>query len=87
MIICSCNVISDHDVRNAVSAADDVLRHAKHVYGSLGCSMECGRCVRTIRTVIDDTLGACAQACQPGCRHSRQAEDTSAQDEFALAAS
>lgn len=87
MIICSCNVISDHDVRNAVSGADDVLRHAKHVYGCLGCSMECGRCARTIKSVIDEALGACAQACQPGCPHSREAADTSVQDGFALAAS
>jgi len=31
MIVCSCNVITDHDVRSAVSGADDVLRHAKQI--------------------------------------------------------
>ena len=84
MIVCSCNVLSDHDVRNAVSAADDVLRHAKQVHGCLGCSMECGRCARTIKTIIDEALGACARACHAGCPHSATA---AVEDEFALAAS
>jgi bacterioferritin-associated ferredoxin len=85
MIVCSCNVLSDHDVRNAVNGADDVVRHAKHVYDCLGCSAECGRCARTIKTIIDDALGACAQACKAGCPHnlSRSEEPVS---RFALAA-
>src|SRR6201997_1566710 len=70
MIVCSCNILSDSDVRNAVNAADDALRHAKQVYDCLGCSAECGRCARTIKTIINDALGACAQACHAGCPHS-----------------
>ena len=87
MIVCSCNVISDHDVRNAVTSGEDVLRHAKHVYGCFGCSMECGRCARTIKTIIDEALGPCARSCHPGCQHSRTDSDAPAADEFALAAS
>src|SRR5262249_54889072 len=87
MIVCSCNILSDHDVRNAVSAADDVLRHAKQVYGCLGCSMECGRCARTIKTIIDEALGVCARACHAGCPHSGAASHGAVDDEFALAAS
>jgi bacterioferritin-associated ferredoxin len=85
MIVCSCNVLSDHDVRNAVNEADDALRHAKHVYDCLGCSAECGRCARTIKTIIDDALGACAQACHAGCRHNLSSSEQPA-FEFALAA-
>jgi bacterioferritin-associated ferredoxin len=85
MIVCSCNVLSDHDVRNAVNAADDVLRHAKHVYDCLGCSAECGRCARTIKTIINDALGSCAQACHAGCPHSLNSSEQPA-FEFALAA-
>jgi bacterioferritin-associated ferredoxin len=85
MIVCSCNVLSDHDVRNAVTEADDALRHAKHVYDCLGCSAECGRCARTIKTIIDDALGACAKACHAGCRHSSNGSEAPAY-EFALAA-
>ena len=71
MIVCSCNVLSDDDVRNAVNASEDLPRNAKQIYGCLGCSAECGRCARTIKTIIDDALGACAEACHSGCPHSR----------------
>jgi len=73
MIVCSCNVLSDDDVRNAVNASEHLPRNAKQIYGCLGCSAECGRCARTIKTIIDDALGACAKACRSGCPHSRQA--------------
>jgi bacterioferritin-associated ferredoxin len=84
MIVCSCNVLSDHDVRNAVSTAGDLPRNAKQIYGCLGCSAECGRCARTIKTIIDDALGPCAKACCPGCPHHQAEEPDHA--EFALAA-
>jgi bacterioferritin-associated ferredoxin len=72
MIVCSCNVLSDDDVRNAVNASEQLPRNAKQIYGCLGCSAECGRCARTIKTIIDDALGACAKACCSGCPHSRE---------------
>jgi bacterioferritin-associated ferredoxin len=86
MIVCSCHVLSDDDVRNAVSAADDLPRSAKQIYGCLGCSAECGRCARTLKTIIDEALGACAKACCSGCPHSQIAEDAHAHSEFSLAA-
>jgi bacterioferritin-associated ferredoxin len=70
MIVCSCNVLSDDDVRNAVSTAQPLPRNAKQIYGCLGCSAECGRCARTIKTILADALGACAEACRTGCPHS-----------------
>jgi bacterioferritin-associated ferredoxin len=87
MIVCSCNVLSDHDVRHAVSTADDALRNVKQIYGSLGCSAECGRCARTIQTIIDEALGDCAESCQAGCPHRRTADVAQDGPEFALAAS
>jgi bacterioferritin-associated ferredoxin len=86
MIVCSCHVLSDDDVRNAVSAADDLPRSAKQIYGCLGCSAECGRCARTLKTIIDEALGACAKACCSGCPHSQIAEDADAHSEFSLTA-
>jgi bacterioferritin-associated ferredoxin len=87
MIVCSCNVLSDHDVRHAVSSAnDDLPRNAKQIYGCLGCSAECGRCARTIKGIIDEALGACSRACQAGCPHKHAAE-APLETEFALAAS
>ena len=70
MIVCSCNVLTDHDVRDAVSTAGNLPRNAKQLYGCLGCSAECGRCARTINTIIGEALGACAKACCSGCPHS-----------------
>ena len=71
MIVCSCNVISDQDIRSAVNAAEALPRNAKQIYGCLGCSAECGRCARTIKTIIDEALGACAKSCCAGCPHSQ----------------
>ncbi len=70
MIVCSCNVLSDHDVRTAVTAGPDLPRTAKQVYGCLGCSAECGRCARTIKQIMTEALGACAKGCCSGCPHS-----------------
>jgi bacterioferritin-associated ferredoxin len=55
MIICSCNVLSDRDVRSAVEA--ERTRSVSRIYGGLGCSAKCGCCARTIRRLMDETLG------------------------------
>jgi bacterioferritin-associated ferredoxin len=52
MIICSCNVISDRDVRTAIAGADIELRTTYQVFGCLGCNAECGRCATSIRRVM-----------------------------------
>jgi bacterioferritin-associated ferredoxin len=86
MIVCSCNVLTDHDVRSAVSSAEDLPRNAKQIYGCLGCSAECGRCARTIKTIIDEALGACAKACCSGCPHSQAGTDAHVHGGFSLEA-
>jgi len=53
MIVCSCNVISDHDVRSALKTSD-APRTTGQVYGCLGCSPQCGRCARTIRRLLEE---------------------------------
>ncbi len=64
MIVCSCNVLSDKDVRKACQAQDRP-RSTGQVYGCLGCSAQCGRCARTIRKIMDEALlGA---GCPPAC--------------------
>jgi bacterioferritin-associated ferredoxin len=55
MIVCSCNVLSDRDVRSAIEA--ERTRSTSRVYGCLGCSAKCGCCVRTIRRIIDEVHG------------------------------
>ena len=71
MIVCSCNVFSDHQVRSVV-AKEARRPRMSEVYACLGCSAQCGRCARTIRRLMDEAIaGACGAACQccPGGRH------------------
>uniref|UniRef100_Q07PY6 Bacterioferritin-associated ferredoxin n=1 Tax=Rhodopseudomonas palustris (strain BisA53) TaxID=316055 RepID=Q07PY6_RHOP5 len=63
MIVCSCNVLTDHDVRNAVSTSEDPLTTSE-VYGCLGCSRQCGRCARTIKKIMNEAL---TDACTANC--------------------
>ena len=71
MIVCSCNVFSDRDVRIALDSAPARPATANQVYGCLGCSPQCGRCARTIRRIMDEALGAaeCTQGCRVACAH------------------
>jgi bacterioferritin-associated ferredoxin len=54
MIICSCNVLTDHDVRSAVATGRQGARNAAQLYGCLGCSVQCGRCARTVLRIMDE---------------------------------
>ena len=57
MIVCSCNVLSDRDVRALVAAPDGTPRTAGQIYGCLSCNPRCGRCARTIKRIIDEAGG------------------------------
>jgi bacterioferritin-associated ferredoxin len=63
MIVCSCNVLSDRDVRAAVNGPSGRPRTPGQVYGCLGCNAHCGRCARTIKRIMDEALGSCPAAC------------------------
>jgi bacterioferritin-associated ferredoxin len=52
VIVCSCNVISDHQVRSVT--AEHAVRATSEVYRCLGCTAACGRCVRTIRDIMEE---------------------------------
>ena len=62
MIVCSCNVFTDKDVRGALAAGERCPRTAGEVYHCLGCSAQCGRCARTIRRIMDEALASAAPA-------------------------
>jgi bacterioferritin-associated ferredoxin len=51
MIVCSCNRLSDGDVRRVASGAARALTAAQ-VYDCLGCGTRCGRCVPTIKRIM-----------------------------------
>jgi bacterioferritin-associated ferredoxin len=70
MIVCSCNVLTDHDVRSALARIVGP-RTAGQVYGSLGCRAQCGCCARTIRQIMDEALTDASPALpiEPGAGH------------------
>jgi bacterioferritin-associated ferredoxin len=53
MIVCSCNVFSENEVRHALARACRTPR-VSQVYACLGYARQCGRCARTIKTIIDE---------------------------------
>ena len=69
MIVCSCNVLSDGDVRACLHQGPGCPLTPAQVYRCLGCRPECGHCARTIRTIMDQALAAAANdtACPKGC--------------------
>jgi bacterioferritin-associated ferredoxin len=56
MIICSCNVFSDHEVRTAV-AVGAPPRTTGELFRYLGCSAQCGRCAWSIKAIMDAHAG------------------------------
>ena len=72
MIVCSCNVLSDGDVRRCLDPGPDCPLTPAQVYRCLGCRPECGHCARTIRAIMDQALAAANDAhpvgCTKGCR-------------------
>ncbi len=53
MIVCSCNNISDDDIRRCVSRAD-CHQTPNDIYKALGHRPNCGTCARTIRAIAED---------------------------------
>jgi bacterioferritin-associated ferredoxin len=51
MIICSCNVFSDQQVRFTLATATQRMRLSQ-VYDCLGTSVQCGRCAHTIKRIM-----------------------------------
>jgi bacterioferritin-associated ferredoxin len=72
MIVCSCNVLSDRQVRETCARADGP-RSTFQVYQCLGCSPQCGRCAPTIRGIMDEALGG-GEACRAVCATAVPAE-------------
>jgi len=82
MIVCSCNVLTDHDIRLVMSAAAELPRTTHQVYGCLGCRVECGRCVGTIRAIMNP---ACDKECSSViCSEGRGADQALEAGELAL---
>jgi bacterioferritin-associated ferredoxin len=62
MIVCSCNVLSDRDVRETVATGAERPSVAS-VFRSMGCEAKCGRCVRSIVAIVDQHAAARLDEC------------------------
>lgn len=60
MIVCSCNILSDKQVREVVESGC-AQRKVSDVYTCLACSPQCGRCARTIRDIMRSVGACCAE--------------------------
>ena len=54
MIVCSCNVISDHEVRD-VASNPTTSSSMSRIYRTLGRKPHCGRCKRAIKDIVSKT--------------------------------
>ena len=54
MIVCSCNVLTDVDIRASLATLNGPRRVCE-VYTSLGCAPKCGGCAGTISALISET--------------------------------
>ena len=63
MIVCSCSIISDHEIRDVVVSADAELCSTAQVYDCLGCAVRCGLCSHSVRQILQERPPDCAQ-CQ-----------------------
>lgn len=63
MIVCSCNVISDHVVRRTIDDPDTAVARVSCLFGHLGCRPQCGRCAPTLRRLIRENTASDATVC------------------------
>jgi bacterioferritin-associated ferredoxin len=63
MIICSCNMLTDSDVRDLATDAGHPLT-AGQVYDCLGCGERCGRCAGTIKRITQEALAPRHAGCR-----------------------
>lgn len=53
MIVCSCNLLTDADIRASL-ARPNAPERVRDVYASLGCAPKCGGCAGSISRLIDE---------------------------------
>lgn len=79
MIVCQCNVLSDKAILERARSPVDAPRSPAQVYRCMGCSPNCGKCVKTIRALLKQAqAGACAVGCgtcPAGANHDHAANE------------
>jgi bacterioferritin-associated ferredoxin len=54
MIVCICNAITEHELREV---AGRNVRTPEATYAKLGCEPQCGCCLDYAQEIIDEELG------------------------------
>ncbi len=62
MIVCSCNVLTEEDIRCCLTPGPNCPRRALDVYVSLGCAPQCGQCAQAIKNMIKSALTSADEA-------------------------
>jgi bacterioferritin-associated ferredoxin len=55
MIVCVCNAITEHELREAAGLD---ARRPEAAYAKLGCEPQCGCCLDYAQEIIDEELAA-----------------------------
>jgi bacterioferritin-associated ferredoxin len=71
MILCSCNMITDRDVRASVKPCGRSADRARDVFRGKGCVPKCGKCVKNIHALCDREAAAKVER-EPRASLSRQ---------------
>ncbi len=53
MVVCSCNLVTDHQLRSTLAKAPQRQRMSQ-IYDGLGSSAKCGRCAHTIKRIVEE---------------------------------
>lgn len=86
MIVCSCNALTKQQILDTIATeVPGSTRTPAQTYRCLGCAPDCGRCLVTVRAILNEARGS---ACQVGCATCpghRHADDIEI-DVYAIAA-
>src|SRR5262245_21159233 len=84
MIVCSCNVFSDRQIRFTLAKAIQRPRMSQ-IYDDLGSDAQCGRCAHTIKRIMEEMSpihGAKNSACKKALPATLNASDDAYQAAF-----
>jgi bacterioferritin-associated ferredoxin len=76
MILCSCNVLSDRDIRERLRKGD--RPSVAGLFRQLGCEAKCGRCTRNILAVLEEHRGATNKCAGGGAREDCRVDEMAA---------
>ncbi len=65
MIICSCNVIREQDLR---AACREEFETAEEVLGHLGCRFQCGKCSDYVEAMLTCPLDGAVKSIMASCK-------------------